>query len=440
MDKPTIVIIDDDPGVRKTLSDILGTTGYDTLAAKDGAEGLALFRNHVVQAALVDLGLPDMSGLEVLARIKADFPSTEAIILTGNATLDSAITATNAGAFSYLLKPYEVDQLLLHVRHAVEKREAAEKIRLYQEHLEELVRERTRELENARDEAEAGSRVKTEFIANMSHEIRTPLNSIVGFSEVLKDGLSGELNEKQKEYVDHIHSSGRQLLGLIMDILSYSELEAGGMRLNKERFPLKDLLRSSLAMVSEQAANHGIELRLQGEPPVGTELEADPEKLRQVLFSLLSNAVKFTPDGGAVSVRARLIGDCGLRIADCPSPQPSPQRGEEGSQSEIRNLKSAMHGKCIEISVHDTGIGIKPEDLPKLFKEFTQLEAPFTKKYRGTGLGLALARRLVVLHGGTICVESEFGKGSTFIVTLPLTQAREGLVADAQRMREPEHE
>ncbi len=144
--KANILIVDDDPNLRKTLSDILRAKGYEAFAAKDGGEGLAMIKDHIFDIVLIDLKLPDMSGLEVLVKVKADHPHMEAIILTGNATLDSAIEATNKGVFSYLQKPYEIDQLMLQVRHAIEKQQAEEKIRRHQEHLEELVRGRTREL------------------------------------------------------------------------------------------------------------------------------------------------------------------------------------------------------------------------------------------------------------------------------------------------------
>lgn len=414
MDKPIILIIDDDANLRKTLSDILRAKGYEPLTAKYGTEGLALLRSsghNGVQVALIDLKLPDISGLDVLQKMRSDHFATEAIILTGNASLDSAIEATNNGAFSYIQKPYDIDQLLLHIRHAVDKRESAEKIRQYQEHLEDLVRERTKELEAAKDAAEAGNRAKTEFIANMGHEVRTPLNSVIGFSEVLLQGFNGELNEKQKEYAGNILESGKNLRDLILNVLEYAEAESGRMELRVDRSSVKDIFNSSMAMIREQAAQHHMELNVEIAPDGDIEIEADAGKIKLVLFHLLNNAVKFTPDGGSVRVSARRVG---------AAPCGCPDKGEHGG--------SPLHsdGDFIEISVADTGIGIKQEDMPRLFKGFTQLEAPIRKRYTGTGLGLILAKKMVELHGGRIGVKSEFGKGSRFTFALPVRQTTEG--------------
>ncbi len=408
MDKPIILIIDDDPGLRKTLSDILAVKGYETLAAKDGAEGLDLIRLYPVAVALVDLKLPDMPGIEVLRRMRIDHPATEAIILTGNATLDSAIEATNSGAFSYVQKPCDVDQLLLHIKHAVGKRESAEKIRRYQEHLEELVGERTKELEAAKEAAEAGNRAKTEFILNMSHEVRTPLNSIIGFSEILLDGLSGGLSGKQREYAGYVLDCGKSLRDLILNVLAFSEAESGGMELRMNRFLLRDILHAAAGMVREQALRNAVTLTVALESAAEREIEADSGKLQQALFQLLSNAVKFTPEGGSVHVHARRVSGLESQVSSL------------NLKPETRN--SELHTDLVEISVADTGIGIKPEDLARLFTAFTQLEAPITKKYPGTGLGLALAKKMAELHGGSIGVESEYGRGSTFTLVLPLAQ------------------
>jgi two-component system CheB/CheR fusion protein len=248
-----------------------------------------------------------------------------------------------------------------------------------------------REVLTARNIAEVASRVKSDFLASMSHELRTPLNSIIGFSEVLEDELLGELNPSQREDVQYILKAGRHLLSLINDILDLAKVESGKMQLEVERVSLKGLLESMLAMHREKASRHGISIDLQMETVADMTIEADERKLKQILLNLLSNAVKFTPDGGSVRVMAMTLS------------------GE----------------KEIEISVEDTGIGIKPEDIQKLFKEFSQLDYVYDKEYGGTGLGLALTKKLVELQGGRIRVVSEFGKGSRFTFVLPVKQGRE---------------
>ena len=233
---------------------------------------------------------------------------------------------------------------------------------------------------------EAANQHKSEFLANMSHELRTPLNAVIGFSEVLQERMFGELNDKQAEYIDDIHSSGKHLLSLINDILDLSKIEAGRMELDPSQFSLPDMLSSTLVLLRERATNHDIALSLDVEPQIGT-ITADERKMKQVMLNLLSNAVKFTPDGGSVAVRA------------------------------------AANDDVIEISVTDTGIGIAPDDQAAVFDEFKQVGTDSARKAEGTGLGLALTKKFVELHGGTIRVESVLGKGSTFAFTLPSAAA-----------------
>ena len=230
----------------------------------------------------------------------------------------------------------------------------------------------------------AANRHKSEFLTNMSHELRTPLNAVIGFSEVLEQGMVGKLNDKQAEFVRDIRESGRHLLSLINDILDLAKVESGRMELEPVEFDLNDSLRAALALVRERATRHGIELALEAGPDVGA-VVADERKVRQVVLNLLSNAVKFTPDGGRVGLWARAAGD------------------------------------GVEIGVSDTGIGIAPEDQAKVFEEFRQVGTGEARK-EGTGLGLALARRFVELHGGTLRLESAPGKGSTFSFTLPVAR------------------
>jgi len=230
---------------------------------------------------------------------------------------------------------------------------------------------------------ETASRHKSEFLATMSHELRTPLNAIIGFSQVLKEQMYGELNAKQADYVDDVLSSGQHLLNLINDILDLAKVEAGRMELQPATFALPELLENAVSMVRERATRQGISVTIATDPSVGL-VEGDERKVKQILFNLLSNAVKFTPGGGRVMLAA-----------------------------------SAADGQ-VEISVRDTGVGISAEDQERIFEEFYQVGASRTQE--GTGLGLALTRRLVELHHGRLSVESDPGVGSTFTITLPLHQ------------------
>jgi signal transduction histidine kinase len=228
---------------------------------------------------------------------------------------------------------------------------------------------------------QVASRHKSEFLANMSHELRTPLNAIIGFSEVLLQRMFGELNPKQEEYLQDVLASGRHLLSLINDILDLSKVEAGRMELEPSAFDVRSTLEGCLALVRERAGQHGIALEL--DVSELDQLVADERKVRQVVLNLLSNAVKFTPEGGRITLQ-------GMRT--------------DGA---------------VQISVSDTGVGIAPEEQEGVFEEFRQVGSDSAKKSEGTGLGLALARKFVELHGGRIRVVSEVGRGSTFTFTIP---------------------
>jgi signal transduction histidine kinase len=237
------------------------------------------------------------------------------------------------------------------------------------------------ELQRVYRELETASRHKSEFLANMSHELRTPLNAILGFSQVLQKKLFGELSEKQEEYVEDILSSGNHLLSLINDVLDLSKVEAGQIELEVAPFSLRDAVERGVVMVRERASRNGVALAAEVEPEVQV-ITGDERRIRQILFNLLSNAVKFTPSGGRIDVTAARVD------------------GE------------------IQVAVADTGPGIPPEDVDRIFEEFQQTEVG-ARQQEGTGLGLALSRRLVELHGGRIWVESEVGVGSRFVFTLP---------------------
>jgi PAS domain S-box-containing protein len=238
------------------------------------------------------------------------------------------------------------------------------------------------EVERKSAELESASRHKSEFLANMSHELRTPLNAVIGFSEVLSERMFGELNEKQDEYLKDIHASGQHLLSLINDILDLSKIEAGKMELEPSDFDLPMTIDNALMLVRERAARRGIALHRAVDEGLG-QVEADERKIRQVLLNMLSNAIKFTPEGGRIELAAK------------------PVNG------------------VIEVSVSDTGVGIAPADQEAVFEEFRQVGTA-DKNVEGTGLGLALSRKFVELHGGKIWVKSQVGAGSTFTFTVPV--------------------
>jgi len=232
---------------------------------------------------------------------------------------------------------------------------------------------------------ETANQHKSEFLANMSHELRTPLNAIIGFSEALLERLFGELNTKQDEYLNDILASGRHLLSLINDILDLSKVEAGRMELELSTFDVPLALGNAMTLVRERAQRHGVTLALDVVPDFGS-LVADERKFKQILLNLLSNAVKFTPEGGRVDLSARRKDD------------------------------------NVVVAVHDTGIGIALEDQAAVFEEFRQVGGDNASRHEGTGLGLALAKKFVELHGGRIWLESELSKGSTFTFSVPMTR------------------
>lgn len=246
------------------------------------------------------------------------------------------------------------------------------------------------ELEVANAQIRENSRLKSEFLANMSHELRTPLNSILGFSEILKDNLAGKMSAQQEqECLENIHSSGRHLLNLVNDVLDLSKIEAGRLELQYEEFQLGTCISEVLTVVRPLAERAGVSLLVEVDNETAL-LRADKGKFKQILYNLLSNSIKFTPDGGQAIVKTRT----------------KPRAGQ------------------LVVQVKDSGIGIDPDHHDQIFSEFFQVQASADRQFEGTGLGLALVKRLVGLHGGTIKVDSQLGRGANFTVTLPLRGLR----------------
>ncbi len=290
------------------------------------------------------------------------------------------------------------------IRRLTRSTEKEEEVSRLNERLDRKVKERTEELERTNNELLQASRHKNRFIANMSHELRTPLNSILGFSDVLLDKTFGELTENQERYVKNICSSGRHLLELVNNVLDIAKIEAGKYEMSYETFALSEVMTETVAVMRPMAVQKAIELNLAIGDGVDS-ITADRVKLKQIFYNLLSNAIKFTPREG--KVRFGVV-------------------REEGRGN------TQNHG-FLKFFVSDTGIGISPDNLERIFDEFEQVEGAFSRQYGGAGLGLTLTRKLVELHGGVITVDSKLGEGSTFFVSVPfISPAQEDRNGEAE--------
>lgn len=387
----SVLLVDDDPWKITAIKSALEGLDIEIITVNSGKEALRTLLAKDFAMILLDVNMPIMDGFETASFIRSR-PRSEHLpilfITAGHIDDEERLRGYEIGAVDYIYSPVMPQILRAKVAVFADLHRLREQSYRYSEELliknEKIARQNTI--------LEEGSRMKSEFLANMSHELRTPLNAIIGFSELLKDGISGKLSQVQQEHVGLIYNSGQHLLSLINDILDLSKIEAGKLVLQPTVFDLCPLLKNSLSLFREKASKSRIQLSLEVVFAHCT-VYADERKVKQILYNLLSNAVKFTNERGTVRLKASSAKKIDI----------------EGEEVE-----------AVVIIVEDNGIGIVDSDRSKLFQPFGQLDGSLTRHYEGTGLGLAMVKRLVELHGGQVSVSSEVNKGSCFSFWLPV--------------------
>ena len=380
-DPATILLVEDEKGSQLTLSTLLQTEGYQVIACETAQAAL----NHItteghIELVLADLKLRDGSGLQILWALKKINPDAAFILVTGHASVETAVEAVNEGAFAYHVKPIDIDALLNSVRNAIKQR----RLLIENQSLLERLRQANQDLVANNRELDQASRAKTQILATVTHELKTPLTSIMGYVDrlLLERGKVGPLNEKQAHYLDSVQSSSRRLRVLIDDLLDISRIETGALEYSLSTLAvgqeIDNVVQFNRTLIDEKQLH--LLLSIPGDlPPVW----ADRLRFSQIVSNLLSNACKYSPEAATVAI-------------------------------------SAKHDDlCIQVDIADTGIGIPQSDQSKLFTKFFRCDNSSTRNVSGTGLGLFITKHLVKAQGGRIWVRSQESRGSTFSFTLP---------------------
>jgi two-component system, sensor histidine kinase and response regulator len=395
-DRVKILLVDDRPDKLMALEVALGSLEQKLVVAHSGTEALRRLLQQEFALIVLDVSMPGMDGFETasLIRQRSNSKLTPIIFVSAvNYSEEHLSRGYSLGAVDYISAPIVPEILRAKVSFFIELHRKTEQLKRQAEMHVQLITELKQieeDLRQARDKEQGANRAKSEFLSRTSHELRTPLNGIIGFAEFLIEGNAGHLSPKQKEYLQDIYDSGQHLLRIINDVLDLAKVEAGKMGLTPEMFSIQEAIASVCTGIRLVAQKRAIRVEVAVSSEV-LEVTLDQQKFKQILYNLLSNAIKFTEQGGIVKV-----------------------------------LLEAQHPNHFKLAVKDTGIGIKPEDLPRLFRDFEQLESGSARRHQGSGLGLALTKRFVELQGGAISVESEYGSGTTFSVVLPRQITKQG--------------
>jgi signal transduction histidine kinase/GGDEF domain-containing protein len=373
-----ILVVDDEKEIREFLNKALSRLGgYHVELAGSGEEGLQKIEKNPFDLVLTDLKMPKMDGLQLIAEIAKLKPETLTMMMTGHGTIDSALEAMKHGASDYLMKPLNLDELMVRIRKVLDEKQRFVSLKDY-----------AYELERANKELRKIDEIKSEFVSVASHELRTPLAAIKNAVQLILSGKTGEINENQSKFLSMAERNITRLTNILNDLLNLSRIESGKIDIKFEELNVRVPIEFVVSSLNPQADTKSIQLRAEM-PQQLPSVYGDREKVEQILTNLLGNAIKFTPEGGEIIVSTK------------------PLDAQE---------------RKLAISVRDTGIGIPEDQLEKIFEKFHQVEGSLHRSVSGTGLGLAITKGLVEANYGTIWVESVIGKGSTFTFTLPISK------------------